>query len=98
MVLPLTEGVVLNNANNLQQKAHSLRVLLERYAVTDSDVKEVYERIGTFLDKVDAGQVSKPTKFEYGWLFFRGDNNLLAYLDLCEAAAEFANELESENK
>lgn len=82
------------NVQKLQAKACALRLLLGKYASADSDVKEAYERMATFLDAVDAGQVSKPTKFEYGWIFFRGDNNLLAYLDLCEAAAEFANEME----
>lgn len=80
---------------NLQAKALTLRDLLEQYAPYDSDVKEAYGWIKPLLDAVDAGAVIAPTKFPFGWIFFRGENNLPAHPELCGAAAEFADALES---
>jgi hypothetical protein len=81
----------------LKAKALTLRELLEQYAPFDADVKEAYEWIKPLLDDVDAGRVIGPTKFPYGWIFFRGENNLPAYPALCGAAAEFANALEADD-
>jgi hypothetical protein len=83
-------------AKNLKAKAQTLRELLEQYAPFDGDVKEAYEWIKPLLDSVDAGRVNGPMKFPYGWIFFRGENNLPAYPALCGAAAEFANALEAD--
>jgi hypothetical protein len=86
----------MDKVKNLREKAQMLRGLLEQYAPSDADVKEAYEWIKPLLDEVDAGRVSAPKEFPYGWIFFRGENNLPAYPDLCGAAAEFANALEAE--
>lgn len=88
------QGTMMDKSLKLQQKALILRALLERYAASDVDVKEAYEWIKPLLDDVDAGRVTGPRRFPYGWIFFRGENNLLAYPDLCGAAADFANTLE----
>jgi hypothetical protein len=80
--------------NNLREKAIRLRGLLELYAQSDSDVKEAYEWIKPLLDRIDTGEIICPQRFAYGWIFFRGENNLPAYPDLLGAAAEFANVLE----
>lgn len=87
----------MDRVKDLQEKALTLRGLLEQYAPSDADVKEAYEWIKPLLDNVDAGAVIGPTKFPYGWIFFRGENNLPAYPDLCGAAAEFANALEADD-
>jgi hypothetical protein len=79
----------------LQAKALTLRQLLEQYAPYDADVKEAYEWIEPLLDAVDAGKVIGSTKFSFGWIFFRGENNLPAYPALCGAAAEFVDTLEA---
>lgn len=80
---------------DLQAKAVTLRNLLEQYAPYDADVKEAYGWILPLLDDVDAGQVISPMKFPFGWIFFRGENNLPAYPALCGAAADFADALEA---
>jgi hypothetical protein len=69
--------------------------LLEQYAPYDLDVKQAHEWIKPLLDAVDAGETIPPSKFPYGWIFFRGENNLPAYPALCGAAAEFADALEA---
>jgi hypothetical protein len=86
---------MMNWFNDLKAKAQTLRELLEQYAPSDVDVKEAYEWIKPLLDAVDAGKVTGPTKFPFGWIFFRGENNLPAYPTLCGAAAEFADALEA---
>lgn len=85
----------MDQVRNLQAKAQTLRELLKRYALCDSDVKEAYEWIEPLLDAVDEGKVRCPTEFPFGWIFFRGENNLPAYPDLCGAAAKFADALEA---
>lgn len=87
----------MDKMKNLQAKALTLRSLLEQYAPYDADVKEALEWIKSLLDAVDAGTVVFPEKFPFGWIFFRGENNLLAYPALCDAAAEFADALEGNN-
>lgn len=86
----------MERVKDLQAKALALRRLLEQYAPDDADVKEAYEWIRPILDAVDGGKVICPTKFPFGWIFFRGENNLPAYPALCGAAAEFADALEAE--
>lgn len=86
----------MDKVKKLQEKSHELRFLLKKYAVSDKDVQEAYEWIESLLDEVDAGSITGPKKFPYGWIFFRGENNLPAYPDLCGAAAEFADALEAE--
>lgn len=78
------------------RKAQVLRTLLEQYAPSDADVNEAYEWIKPLLNEVDEGRVIGPKEFWYGWMFLRGENNLRAYPDLCDAAVEFANALEAE--
>lgn len=85
----------MDRVKDLQAKAVTLRELLEKNAPYDRDVKEAYEWIEPLLDAVDAGSVICPTKFPFGWIFFRGENNLPAYPALCGAAAEFADALEA---
>lgn len=82
--------------NILHEKSQKLRNFLELYAKSDSDVDDAYEWIKPLLDRVDTDEVVWPQKFPYGWIFFRGENNLPAYPELLGAAAEFANALESE--
>ena len=84
----------MKKERDLQAKARVLRALLEKYAISDSDVKEAYEWIKSLLDEAETGQINEPMKFPYGWIFFRGENNLPAYPDLCGAAADFADVLE----
>lgn len=79
----------------LQEKAVGLRALLDKYATYDADVREAFEWIRPLLDDVDAGKITSPIKFPYGWIFFRGENNLPNYPELCGAAAEFADALEA---
>lgn len=85
----------MDHLNKLQAKALTLRRLLEQYGPYDADVKEAYDWIKPLLDAVDEGKVAGPTKFPFGWVFFRGENNLPAYPALCGAAAEFAGALEA---
>ncbi len=80
---------------DLLEKTLKFRRLLEKYCKEDLDVLEAYEQTQELLDRIDSGVVIKPMKFPYGWIYFRGGNNLLAYADLCAAAADFANALES---
>ncbi|MFC5459276.1 hypothetical protein [Massilia niabensis] len=87
----------MDRAKNLQAKALTLRSLLEQYAPHDADVKEAYGWVSSLLDAVDSGSAVLPTKFPFGWIFFRGENNLLAYPDLCGAAADFADALEGDS-
>lgn len=87
--------VVMNNRKDLRNKAVELRKLLEQYASSDPDVREAYEWTKPLLNDVESGRVTSPTKFPYGWIFFRGENNLPAYPDLCGAAADFADALEA---
>ncbi len=84
----------MRNVKDLQDKAMALRRLLEQYALSDSDVREAYEWTRPLLDDVESGRVTSPIKFPFGWIFFRGENNLPAYPDLCGAAADFADALE----
>ena len=84
----------MDRLKDLQLKALTLRNLLEQHAAHDVDVKEAYEWIRPLLDSVDLGSVVFPAKFPFGWIFFRGENNLLAFPELCGAAAEFADALE----
>jgi hypothetical protein len=86
---------MMDRVRELQAKALTLRELLEQRAPYDADVKEAYEWIRPLLDAVDAGKVIGPRKFPFGWIFFRGENNLPAYPALCDAAAEFADTLEA---
>jgi hypothetical protein len=86
---------MMDRVMDLRAKARTLRKLLEQYAPHDADVNEAYEWIKPLLDAVDAGAVICPTKFPFGWIFFRGENNLPAYPALCGAAAEFADALEA---
>lgn len=85
----------MDRVKELQAKALTLRELLEQHAPYDADVKEAYEWIKPLLDAVDAGKVIEPRKFPFGWIFFRGENNLPAYPALLGAAAEFADTLEA---
>lgn len=87
----------MNRLNDLKAKAVTLRAQLEQYASADVDVSQAYEWIKPLLDAVDAGEVVGPSKFPFGWIFFRGENNLPAYPALCGAAAEFADALEGSN-
>lgn len=82
--------------NTLHEKSQKLRNLLELYAKSDLDVDDAYEWIKPLLDKIDTDDAVWPQKFPYGWIFFRGENNLPAYPELLGAAAEFANALEAE--
>ncbi|WP_038492763.1 hypothetical protein [Janthinobacterium agaricidamnosum] len=85
----------MGTIENLVSKAHMLRALLEKYSVSDNDVMEAYNCIKQLLDDVDVGRVTKAMEFPCSWIFFRGENNLLAYPDLCNAAADFADVLEA---
>jgi CTP:molybdopterin cytidylyltransferase MocA len=82
--------------SNLQKKARTLRGFLERYATADADVSEAFDWIKPLLESVEAGTVAAPQRFPVGWIFFRGDNSLLEFADLCNAAAEFASALEGD--
>lgn len=86
----------MDSANDLREKACALRRLLELYAPSEADIRVAYEWIRPLLDEIDAGTVTAPHEFPYGWIFFRGENNLPAYPDVCNAAAELANALEAE--
>jgi hypothetical protein len=86
---------MMKGPNDLKAKALTLRELLEQYAPCDVDVEQAYEWIKPLLNAVDTGEVTAPSKFPFGWIFFRGENNLPAYPALCGAAAEFADALEA---
>ena len=85
----------MRKRQKMQMKSLVLRTLLERHSPVDVDVKEVLETLQPFLDSIDAGLVTKGERFPYRWLFFGGENNLPAFPDICEAAAELAVEFES---
>jgi hypothetical protein len=86
---------MVSSVDDLQKIAKNLRKLLELYGTSDSDVREAYEWIQPLLNSVDKGEVTSSQKFPYGWIFFRGENNLPAYPDLLGAVADFANALET---
>ena len=86
---------MVDRIKDLQAKAMALRNLLEQYTPYDADVKEAYGWVRPLLDDVDAGHVNCPMEFPFGWIFFRGENNLPAYPVLCGAAADFADALEA---
>lgn len=84
----------MDKIRNLQEKGALLHAVLSQYSANDKDVREVLNDLMPLLESINHGKVTPPVRFEFGWLFFRGDNNLLSYPEITNAAADFANALE----
>jgi hypothetical protein len=79
----------------LQEKAHILRDLLEKYAVSDDEVEGVLRAMTPFLDEIREGKVVPPQVDPCAWNFANTEAPLFRkYRDLSEAAARYARVLE----
>lgn len=52
------------NANQvrLKQEADNLRMLLERYSKTDSEVEDFLRRITPWFERIDRGEITPPCR------------------------------------
>jgi hypothetical protein len=84
----------MDKIKNLQEKAEQLRAILQKFAPTSVDVREALYAVEPLLDAIAKGEVVPPKKFDFGWIFFRGDNELLTYPEIANMVAMFADALE----
>lgn len=85
----------MKKVNNLKKKAAILRSILERYAQEDRDAAMVLRFMTSLFEEIDRGEVVPPMENKYAWHFFNTNSPLVEYVDLVEAAAEYASALKS---
>lgn len=85
----------MDKVNLLQERAETLRELLEKYAEQDSDVEAVLRFMTPILTDIKAGKIVPPVREEHGWNFSNTESPLYRkYKDLHDAYVEYAWVLE----
>lgn len=91
----MPEGTKLNDdVKHLKIKARDLKLLLEKYAVTDTDARAVLGFMSGIFAEIEREQIVPPMRDEFQWYFASTESSLFKYSDLGEAAAQYSKALE----